>query len=119
MRPIATGLTNSKWLGLKHSERWIGRPDAVFHSSAVSEMIFHVAAADVQFGIHIGKLAKNPLRAFAHDIGQHVQPTAMGHAEHDFTIPCSPAFSIARSNSGIKLSAPSSEKLFAPRIFAE
>ena len=42
----------------------------------------------------------------------------MGHAQHDFVDSLRrPAFSIARSNSGIRLSAPSSEKLLAPTNF--
>ncbi len=36
------------------------------------------------FGIHVGEFAENILRAFVHDVGQHVQPAAVGHAQHDF-----------------------------------
>ena len=51
---------------------------------AVAEVVLHVAAAVMQFGIDVGELAEDLLRALAHDVGQHVQPAAVGHAEHDF-----------------------------------
>ena len=50
---------------------------------AVTQMIFHVTVTDGQLRI-IGKLAENLARAFANDIGQHVQAAAMSHAENDF-----------------------------------
>ena len=37
--------------------------------------------------IEIGEFAEDLLRAFAHDVGQHVQPPAMGHGQHDFVGP--------------------------------
>ena len=46
-------------------------------------MVLHVAAADVQLGVDIGEFAEDLLRALAHDVGQHVEPAAMGHGQHD------------------------------------
>ena len=50
-------------------------------------MIFDVAAAQVQLRVDVGELAENLAWAFGHDVGQHVQPAAMGHAQHDFANP--------------------------------
>src|SRR5258708_288033 len=52
--------------------------------AAVSEMILHIAASDVQLRVGVLKFAKNFPRAFPDDIRQHVQSPAMRHAEHDF-----------------------------------
>ena len=82
----------------------------------VAEVILDVAAADVELGIHVVELAEDPLRALAHDVGQHVQPAAVGHRRARCRwISWSAARSIASSSSGIRLSEPSSEKLLAPR----
>ena len=56
---MATGLTNSKWLGLKQSDRWIVWPPAVSIVAGIAQVIFHVAAAEVQFGIEVGELAED------------------------------------------------------------
>ena len=45
MRPSATGLTNSRWLGLKHSDRCTFCPPLVIQSRDVAQVILHVAAA--------------------------------------------------------------------------
>src|SRR5882724_9443376 len=51
---------------------------------AVTQMIFYISSVRLRFPIRISKLAKNSARALAHDIGQHVEPAAMRHTEHDF-----------------------------------
>ena len=50
--------------------------------SGMAKMILDVPPADVQFWIEIGKLPKNSLRAFTHDIRQHIEPAAVRHP-HD------------------------------------
>src|SRR5581483_3483662 len=51
---------------------------------AVAEVIFHVAAPDIQMRIGFRELAKNLFRALADDVCEHVQPSAMSHAQLDF-----------------------------------
>ena len=54
---------------------------------AVAQVVFHVAAAAMQGRLEIFELVKNLLRAFADDVRQHVQPTAMRHSDHDLVDP--------------------------------
>ena len=56
------------------------------------QVILYIAAAHVQLRIHVGKLAEDPLRTLPHDIGEHVEPAAMGHCQHDVVdlLRCSP-----------------------------
>ena len=49
----------------------------------VAEVILHVATADVQLRIHVGKLAEDPLRTLSHDVREHVETAAMRHRQHD------------------------------------
>ena len=56
------------------------------------EVVFHIAAAELPLAIEIGELAEDLLRALAHDVGQHVQPAAMGHRHDDFVGPLLPRF---------------------------
>ena len=51
--------------------------------AAVAEMIFHVAAFRPQFGIGVGEFAENFARSFADDVSQHVEPSAMTHADYN------------------------------------
>ena len=48
-----------QWLGLKHSDRCTLWPPAVLPVAAVAQVILHVAAAEVQFGIDVGELAED------------------------------------------------------------
>ena len=48
----------------------------------VAKMVFHIASADMQFGVKVGKLTEDPLRALAHDVGQHVEPATVSHGHH-------------------------------------
>ena len=79
----ATGLTNSRWLGLKQSDRCTLRAVGGRPVAAVAQVILHVAAAAVQLRVDVLELAEDLARALAHDVGQHVEPAAMGHAQHD------------------------------------
>ncbi len=51
--------------------------------AAVAEVIFHVAAAPVDVVLDILELAEDLPGALAQDVGQHVEPPAMGHAQDD------------------------------------
>src|SRR5213075_2657526 len=53
--------------------------------TAVTKMIFHIAATAVEIRIAVFELAEDFLGAFADDIGQHVQPAPVRHAEHDLS----------------------------------
>ncbi len=91
------------------------RPTTVTYVVAVAQVVLHVAAAAEPLRVDVLELAEDLLRALADDVGQHVQPAAVRHAHaRSPAIPCWPAFSIARSSSGIRLSAPSRENVFAP-----
>ena len=50
---------------------------------AVAEVVLHVAAPDVQFGVEVGELAEDRTRSLPHDARQHVESAAVGHPEHD------------------------------------
>src|SRR5437867_5564662 len=52
--------------------------------TAVSEVIFHVAAAHVQVGVQIRELAKNLARALGHDVRQNIQAAAVSHGHDNF-----------------------------------
>ena len=49
-------------------------------------MIFHIARAFNIIGLRRAalKFMKQSLKRLGHHIGQHIQPTAMRHAQHDF-----------------------------------
>ncbi len=51
--------------------------------AAVAEMIFHVAARGPQLGIGVGKFAENFARILSDDVSQHVEATAVSHADDD------------------------------------
>ena len=51
---------------------------------AVPEMILDVAPARVEFRIEVGELTEDRPRRLAHDAGQHVETTTMGHPQDDF-----------------------------------
>jgi hypothetical protein len=47
-------------------------------------VVFDVAAAPIQLGIHVVELAEDLARALAHQVCQHVEPPTVGHAQGDF-----------------------------------
>ncbi|OPZ13663.1 MAG: hypothetical protein BWZ10_02004 [candidate division BRC1 bacterium ADurb.BinA364] len=59
-----------------------GRPIVV-----VAQVVFDIVAADVQLRLVILEFAENFARAFAHDVGQHIEPAAVRHAQHDLAHP--------------------------------
>ena len=77
-------MTNSKWLGLKHSDKWIFAPRLVVQSELWPKVILYVPPAGMSFPVGIGEFAKNLTRAFAHDVGENIQPPAVSHAQNDF-----------------------------------
>ena len=52
--------------------------------AAVTQMVFHIAAAPVKVRVAVLELAEDLLRAFADDVGQHVQAAPVCHAENNF-----------------------------------
>jgi hypothetical protein len=50
---------------------------------AVPHVVLHVAATEVQVGIGVGELAEDLGGALAHDVREHVQAPAVGHADDD------------------------------------
>jgi hypothetical protein len=57
-----------------------GAGDAV---RGVAEVVLHVAAADEALGVLVAEGGEELLRGLVHDVDEHVQAAAMGHAEHD------------------------------------
>jgi hypothetical protein len=51
--------------------------------AAVTHVILHVAPTEEQGGILVLELAEDLARTLADHIGQHVQPAAVRHAQHD------------------------------------
>ncbi len=51
--------------------------------AAVAEMIFYVAALRPQLWIGVGEFAENFTRVLSDDVGQHIEPAAMSHADDD------------------------------------
>ena len=49
---------------------------------AVAQVVLHVTAADVFLGLLVGELAEDLAGVFAHDVDEHVQTAAVGHADH-------------------------------------
>src|ERR1041385_4057764 len=47
------------------------------------KVIFYIAASGMGPPVGVGKLAKNLARILAHDIGEDIQPSAVGHAHDD------------------------------------
>jgi hypothetical protein len=56
-----------------------GRPPV----AAEAQMVLHIPR-DALFIERVGKLPKDLARSLADDVGQHIEPPAMGHAHHDF-----------------------------------
>ena len=51
--------------------------------AGVAEVVLHIAATQVQSAVHIGEFAENLARALAHEVGQDIEATAVGHTQHD------------------------------------
>ena len=48
----------------------------------MTEVVLHVTAAEVELRIRVLEFAEDVARALAHDVREHVQAPAVGHAEH-------------------------------------
>ena len=82
-RPSTTGFTNSRWLGLKASERWTWPPDARHDVARVAEVVLHVAAAQEALGVLVVERGEDLAHVLAQDVHEHVQAPAVGHADDD------------------------------------
>ncbi len=83
--------------------------------AGIAQVVLDVAAAQMQFGIDVGKLAENVLALLCMMLASTLSRPRWAMPSTISLRPCSPAFSIVRSSSGIKLSAPSSENRLEPR----
>ena len=87
VRPSTTGSTASRWLGFEASVTVISPAGAARALGA--EVVLDVAGAalgiggDCLEGPLALELAQDRLVGAADHMGQHVQPAAVGHAEHD------------------------------------
>ena len=86
MRPMATGSTNSRWLGLKQSDKCTFRPDEVTQLLLYPRWYLTSPRADVQPMVGVLELAEDQPRTFVQNVGQHVEPPAVPHADHDFVL---------------------------------
>jgi hypothetical protein len=72
------------------AEREMHRPPALrLQIGAVAEVILHVALPHVHLGIGILELAEDAARSLPQDVGEHVEPPAVRHADHDLALPLS------------------------------
>jgi hypothetical protein len=46
-------------------------------------VVLDITTSQVELGVDVGELAEDILWALAHDVGQHVEPSAMGHRQDD------------------------------------
>ena len=49
----------------------------------IPEVVFHVAAAHAPLGVRVEEVREDVLRRLLEDVAEHVEPAAVGHAEHD------------------------------------
>ena len=81
--PSTIGPTVSRWLGLAASSTLdvgAGRADVL---ALHPEVVLDVAGALHRVGVDVAlELGEDRLVALAHDVRQHVEPAAVGHAEH-------------------------------------
>ena len=84
IRPIATGSTNSKWLGLKHSETWIRCPLTVLISFECPRWYFTSPRPMCNSGSMSANSRNTCCGALAHYVDQHIQPATVSHGEHNF-----------------------------------
>ena len=81
--PSTTGSTVSRWLGLAASSMGIVSPRAAGEGAGLAEVVLHVARALGGLGVDVAlELLEELVVALAHDVGEHVEPAAVGHA-HD------------------------------------
>jgi hypothetical protein len=88
-----------------------------FHIGREAHVVLHVTGAEVFF-MFAGEFVEQVLRFFTQHVDQHVQTTAVRHAQHHFAGAAFTAWRIISLSIGISASPPSSEKRFAPGNFA-
>ena len=80
--PITIGSTVSRWLGLAASSRRMSAPDGLTYLPRRAEVVLDVAGALHRRRVDVAlELAEDRVVALAHDVGQHVEPAAVGHAD--------------------------------------
>ena len=81
-----------------------------------AEVVLHVAVAGHRVGqVVFLELGEDLGVGLAEDVGQDVEPAAVGHAEDDLANAVVGGHSTMASSTGISVSAPSREKRFWPR----
>ena len=82
--PSITGLTASRWLGFELQREMDVAPGARGVIARVAEVVLHVAVAGrlarQQAALELGE---DHLVRLAQHVGEHVQPPAVRHADHD------------------------------------
>ena len=68
-------------------QRQVHRPTGGFHIGGKAHVIFHVAGAAFRHPALALKFLEQFAGRFADDVDQHVEATAMGHADHHFPHP--------------------------------
>ena len=84
--PHATGghgIDKFQMAGVGAQRQVYGLPGRGQMVMLIAQMIFHVAAAPLQFGIGIREFPEDGARTFAQDVGEHVQTPAMGHPQNN------------------------------------
>ena len=80
--PSTIGSTVSRWLGLAASSTLMSAPDGLTYLPDRAEVVLHVAGALDRRRVDVAlELPEDLVVALAHDVGQHVEPAAVGHAE--------------------------------------
>ena len=81
--PSTIGSTVSRWLGLAASSTVTSLPRRADVLAGRAEVVLHVAGALDGVGVDVAlELPEDLVVALAHDVGEHVEPAAVGHAEH-------------------------------------
>ena len=83
--PSSTGSTASRWDGLATTQTVVAcSPSGVVNLPVMAEVVLHVAGAVRRLRVHVTlELVEDLLVRLADDVGQHVQPAAVGHADDD------------------------------------
>ena len=115
--PSTTGPTASRWLGFAASVSRTSLPLGRLVLADRAEVVLHVARALRARGIELAlELAEDLRVRLADDVGEHVEPAAVGHAEHDVAhARRRPARVQSASSMGTSVSAPSRLNRFCPR----
>ena len=116
-RPSTTGFTNSRWLGLNASDRWIFLPDAVTRSNEWPRWYLTSPRPRFFSGLRSLNAAKTSRRFFSRMLTSTLRRPRWAMPMTISSTPCADEYSTKRSSIAIMLSAPSSEKRLAPTKF--